>query len=110
MNPYKTAFLTGSVTYVALLLAELIRPGFVVSTLSPHWLLLVVIIAAFAWTRTDNEQKVGLIRYPILAFLSITLAIIIWKTGESLTDMRIIITLIALLLPWTLSRLITTYE
>lgn len=102
----KSAFVISFVTYLLLILAEVLQPGFVSNYFSAHWLLLIALGLFVALV----HQQVSFFEYPILgwslsAFVALIFAVVTWRLGTSLGELRLLLVLVAIVLPfgWFLS-------
>ncbi|MDA1038627.1 MAG: hypothetical protein O2877_02985 [bacterium] len=99
----KSAFSISLATYVLLILAESFQPGFVSNYFSAHWLLLIALVLFIFLLRTDTSWKT----FPTLEWLmtfvlAMVFAVVTWKIGRPLEELRILITLIVFALPFAL--------
>ncbi len=99
----RTGFLVSLTAYLVFLLADFARPGFVSNYMSVHWWLFAVIIFVFVWSaRLEEVRDHPVVQWLVSVMAGIIAAIIVWKIGLKLEEFRILVTLIALILPMVL--------
>ncbi|MBU0531122.1 MAG: hypothetical protein ABIG32_03065 [Candidatus Uhrbacteria bacterium] len=98
----RTGFIVSTITYIVFLLSDVIKPGFVSNYMSVHWWLLAAIVFAGFWSVTlKKTHDHPIIQYIVAGILGIIAAIFTWKIGADLAEFRILVTLIAFVLPMT---------
>ncbi len=101
----KSAFSIGLATYVLLILAESFQPGFVSNYFSAHWLLLLVLVLFIFLLQKDTSWKTSPVLERVMVFvLAGVFAVVTWKMGRPLEELRILITLVVFALPFALSK------
>ena len=117
---FRTAYLVSCASSLIFLTLDWLRPGFVSNFLSPHLFLLSAIIFGVLSCR-QSSRPVSLPSSPrrgwgwcsavapILVCLTIglLLALFTWVEGRALGDMRILVTIVAFLIPWLVGHLLT---
>ena len=98
----KTGFIVSVFSYLVFFLADVIKPGFVSNYMSVHWWLLASVLFAIVWAIVlDKRHDHPNIQFIISVLLGIITAIVAWKTGEDLAEFRVLVTIIAAILPMT---------
>lgn len=99
------AFLASFITYLLLVLSEVLQPGFVSHYFSAHWLLLFsLILFALIVHRDENIEMRPWFGWIITTFVAFVFAVVTWRLGEPLNELRPLLTLIALALPFAMFR------
>ncbi|HBL39902.1 TPA: hypothetical protein DDZ10_04535 [Candidatus Uhrbacteria bacterium] len=103
----RSAFLITLTTYLLLILAESLKPGFVSNYFSAHWLLLVSLVL-FAGTvhRGKSLEISPWLGWVLTTVVAIVAGVVTWNLGEPLGSLRPILTLLALALPFTIHRIL----
>lgn len=102
---FRTAYLVSLASYLAFLLFEWLRPGFVSDIFSPHLFLAAAIVFGVLWGRKamGNEKEEGGMGVVIWT-LGMLLAWVVWKEGRPLEEFRVLVTLMALVLPFVIYK------
>ena len=103
----KTGFLVSLISYLSFWLLDALRPGFVARFFSVHLFLLASILFAIWWVRCD----VSAVDHPrlhvvVAGVLGIVLSVLMWNVGEGFGGLRILVCLVALIMPLLILRLI----
>lgn len=104
----RSAFLITFTTYLLLILVEVFEPGFVSNYFSAHWLLLVALVL-FVWMihRGDKlEIRLRMI-WSATVMVALIFAVVTWRLGGPLNELRPLLTFVALALPFAVTKLLT---
>ncbi|MEK9130714.1 MAG: hypothetical protein AAB429_01210 [Patescibacteria group bacterium] len=105
----RTAYIVSAVSYVIFLALDWLRPGFVSNFFSPHIFLLAAIISGILWARRPHTPNtITNFHTPIHNFqslfpiflLGLLLAIFAWTEGRPFGDLRVLVTLVAFVVPF----------
>lgn len=125
MSIARFGFLAIFISYVVLLLAEYLRPGFVATNVNVHWLWVVMvgwvmIDMGMRWwrgsrsmrlsDREDDQAGFGGVVFSIAASTAfgIILGLIVWRVGEVFGGMRLLFAFVAAVTPFLLVRSVRT--
>lgn len=101
MNIPRLGYLVSAISYLIFLTLDWLRPGFVSNFLSPHlFLLAAIIFGIFYWRQSPKKISFNFLLFP----LSFLLALFTWKEGRAFEDYRLLVTLIAFVVPWMVGR------
>lgn len=100
----RTAYIVSCISYVVFMTLDWLRPGFVSNFFSPHLFLLAALIFGILWSRRSSFQsqfslpvrQAGITIFPI----AILLAIFAWTEGRPFGDLRVLVTLVAFVVPF----------
>jgi hypothetical protein len=103
----KTGFFVSVISYVMFWGVEVMRPGFVSRHFSVHIFFLIAIVFGSVWNDRmhDYQNHPVLQRIAVLLF-GIVLFVLTWNLGEGLAASRIVVSLIAFLVPVVVLKLI----
>lgn len=89
-----------TLSYVLFLVLETLRPGFVVTTFSPHWFLGAALIFAAVDARSGQLSEKGsrIALVPAVMF-GIVAGVLTWSLGKAFGDARLFLALAAAVLP-----------
>lgn len=121
MSISRFGFLAIFISYVVLLLAEYLRPGFVVTNGNVHWLWVVMAgwvmidLGFRRWRgsrsthsndREDDRMSVGRVVSSsiLLMVFGVLIGFIVWRVGETFGGMRLLFALAAAVTPFLLVR------
>ena len=96
----KTGFFVSLISYITFFLADLLRPGFVSRSFSVHLLLIVTVAFAAWWMIILGKEKDRIFwQYLAMIPLGLALAVLTWKSGQGFGQMRLLITVLAVIIP-----------
>ena len=102
----KSAFIVSLATYLLLILAEVLQPGFVSNYFSAHWLLLIALgLFVLLVHQRVSFSEAPWTGWSLTSFVALVFAMVTWRLGTSLGELRFLLVLVALILPfgWLLS-------
>ncbi|MCX6714646.1 MAG: hypothetical protein NTX72_02440 [Candidatus Uhrbacteria bacterium] len=103
----RTGFFVSLVSYAVFWLLDLLRPGFVARFFSVHLFLLGVIVFGVWWGSVVEEYADRTrVQYAILALCGIVCAVLTWNLGMVFGGWRVIVSLVALVVPVMVLRLL----
>jgi hypothetical protein len=103
----RTGFLTSLVAYVVFWLVDLMEPGFVSRYFSVHIFLLTSLLFGLSWSSAMDEYiERPLVQLVLALIFGILLAVLTWGVAEGMDGNRLIVTIIALFVPWLVLRLL----
>ena len=103
----RTAFFTSLLSLAIFALAEWMRPGFVSRSFSFNWLIVAMVVFGLWWMNEDPKPSSNRFFPWIFALLFALLAVmLVWNLGAGFGSMRLLLSLIAALVPFVLVRLL----
>ena len=97
----KSAFFISLVTYLLLILAEAIQPGFVSNYFSAHWLLLVALgLFILLVVRGETFRSHRMVEWVLAILVALIFGVVTWRLGEPLEELRFLMVLVAAMLPF----------
>lgn len=103
----KTGFLVSLTSYLCFWLLDALRPGFVARYFSVHLFFLGALVFGVLWVKTDELATDHPRGHVLMAMLAgVVLGALVWISGEGFASLRIVITLLAALIPLMLLRLV----
>lgn len=101
----KSAFLISFITYLLLFLAEAIRPGFVSYHFSAHWVLGITLLLFVGMLLRKEQLAVSpYVALAMVFLLGLIFAMVTWKLMGDFRGMRVLLTLVAVCLPYAVFR------
>ncbi len=107
----RTGYFTSVGSYFAFLLLEWLKPGFVSNVFSPHLFLAVAIALGilWGWKKEWRNEKYELGIQVTAWLLGFVFAWVAWTIGRPLEEFRVLITLVAVVTPFLICRIIQRY-
>lgn len=103
---FATTFRITLATYLLLLVAEALHPGFVSNVISAHWILLLSLFAfAGALFRGESLHSKDASITAVMILAALVGGVVTWTFGVGLGAWRPLLSLVAILLPFAIGRL-----
>ena len=107
----QSVFRVGSFTYGLLLLVDVARPGAVAQFFSPHWILLLTLVAFGVLLAKNAVPRVpGWLQWIITVLAGSVFAVVTWNLTEVLGVWQVLITVVAGGIPFSIHQFIRSYE
>jgi len=98
-----SAFKISLTTYLLLILAEVLQPGFVSNYFSAHWLLLIVVLLFLSLIyRGERLVFRSGVAWGLTLVVAVIACVVTWRLGAPLQELRSLMSLVAFVLPFVL--------